>query len=242
VLDTFRPFSWMHAASLAGLLGVTFAAVFLRRRRHHDAPPARGEITFAVFILLLWVGVTVWRLLPGHFDPRYSFPLQLCNLTSLAVPLVLLTSWRPLRAVLYFWGLALSSQGIVTPDLKEGPGRPGFWVFWIFHGTIIGTALYDLTARRFRPTWKDFRYAYFAAWAYLVLALAVDLAFGYNYGYVGRARPDQPSLIDVLGPWPQRLVPIILLVSVAMLILLLPWEVGRVLEGRREAAGKIVRG
>jgi uncharacterized membrane protein YwaF len=72
------------------------------------------------------------------------------------------------------------------------------------------------------------------AWAYLALALAIDLAFGYNYGYVGRARPDQPSLIDVLGPWPQRLVPIILLVSVAMLILLLPWEVGRIMNRRRE--------
>jgi hypothetical integral membrane protein (TIGR02206 family) len=236
VLDTFRPFSWMHAATLAALLGVTLAAVVLRRRRHHEAPPAWGETAFAVLILALWVGVTGWRLLPGHFDPRYSFPLQLCNLTSLAVPLVLLTSWRPLRAVLYFWGLALSSQGIVTPDLKEGPGRPGFWVFWIFHGTIIGTALYDLVARRFRPTWKDFRYAYAAAWAYLIVALALDLAFGWNYGYVGRSRPDQPSIIDVLGPWPQRLVPIILLVSVAMLILLIPWEVGRSLERRREAA------
>lgn len=234
-MDTFRPFSGMHAATVAALLVVTLAAVVLRRRRAHDAPPARGEIAFAGFILALWVGATVWRLLPGHFDPRYSFPFQLCNLTSLAVPLVLLTAWRPLRAVLYFWGLALSSQGIFTPDLKDGPEKPGFWIFWIFHGTIIGTALYDLAARGFRPTWKDFRYAYLGAWMYLTLALALDLAFGWNYGYVGKARPDQPSLIDVLGPWPLRLVPIILLVSVAMLILLVPWEVGRMVQERRKA-------
>jgi hypothetical integral membrane protein (TIGR02206 family) len=233
VLDTFHPFSWLHIMSLAGLLGVTFAAVSLRRRRGPDEPAAGGEIGFAAVVLALWLGVTVWRFLPPHFDSRYSLPLQLCNLTSLAVPLVLFTSWRPLRAILYFWGLGLSSQGILTPDLKDGPARPGFWVFWIFHGTIIGTALYDLAARRFRPAWKDFRAAYLGVWIYFVLVLAVDLAFGWNYGYVGKSRPDQPSVIDVLGPWPQRLVPIILLVSVAMLLLLVPWEVGRTLERRR---------
>ena len=242
MLETFRPFSWMHAASLAGLLGVTLVAVSLRRRRAAGAPATGGEIVFAAIVLVLWLGVTVGRLLPPHFDSRYSLPLQLCNLTSLAVPLVLFTSWRPLRAILYFWGLGLSSQGILTPDLKDGPARPGFWVFWIFHGMIIGTAIYDLAARRFRPAWKDFRYAYLGLWIYFAVVLAADLAFGWNYGYVGKSRPDQPSIIDVLGGWPQRLVPIVLLVSVAMLLLLVPWEVGRLLERRRGEAGRSIQG
>jgi hypothetical integral membrane protein (TIGR02206 family) len=229
-LDRFQPFSWMHAASLAGLLGLTLAAVALRRRRDADAPPSRWEIAWVVFTVLLWIAVNGWQLLPGRYDPRYSLPLQICDLVSLAVPLALLTSWRPLRALLYFWGLALSTQGILTPDLKEGPSRPQFWAFWIIHGAIIGTALYDLAGRRYRPTWKDFRYAYVGSWVYFALILSFDLAFGYNYGYVGKSRPDQPSLIDFLGPWPQRLVAIILLVSGAMLLLLVPWEVARKLQ------------
>jgi len=86
-------------------------------------------------------------------------------------------------------------------------------------------------------SYHDFRYAYLGSWAYFALILPFDLAFGYNYGYVGKSRPDQPSLIDVLGPWPQRLVAIILLVSGAMLLLLIPWEVARKWGERRRAAG-----
>jgi hypothetical integral membrane protein (TIGR02206 family) len=236
MLDTFRPFSWLHAASLAGLLAITFAAVAMRRQRDPEAPPSRWEKGWVAFTVLLWIGVNGWQLLPGRFDPRYSYPFQLCDLVSLAVPLALLTSWRPLRSVLYFWGLALSTQGVLTPDLKEGPARLGFWAFWVIHGAIIGTALYDLAGRRFRPTWRDFRHAYLGSWAYFLLILPFDLVFGYNYGYVGRSLPDQPSLLDVLGPWPQRLVAIILLVSGAMILLLIPWEVRRKWSERRERA------
>jgi hypothetical integral membrane protein (TIGR02206 family) len=234
-MDTFQPFSWTHAASVAALLGLTFLAVALRRRRAADAPPARGEMAWVAFTLALWIAVNGWQLLPGQFDPRSSWPIQICDLVALAVPLALLTRWRPLRAVLYFWGLALSSQGVLTPDLREGPARLWFWAFWLLHGAIIGTALYDIAGRRYRPAWKDFRYAYLGSWAYFLLVLPFDLAFGYNYGYVGRSRPDQPSLIDVLGPWPQRLVAIIVLVSLAMLVLLLPWEIERIWSRRRAA-------
>jgi len=232
-MQTFHPFSWLHAATLAALLGVTFAAVALRRRRAPEAPPSRGEKVWVLVTLLLWIGVNGAQLLPGRFDVRSSLPVQLCDLVSLAVPLAILTSWRPLRAILYFWGLALSSQGVLTPDLREGPSRPQFWAFWVIHGAIIGTALYDLAGRGYRPTWRDFRYAYLGTWVYLLVILPFDLAFGYNYGYVGPGKPDQPSVIDVLGPWPQRLIAIAVLVSIAMLLLLVPWEVARIYRRKR---------
>lgn len=234
-MDTFRPFSWIHILTVAVVFGLTLLAVAVRRRRDPEAPASAWERRFAFFNLIAWSAVNGWWLLPGNFDPSHALPIQMCDLTWLMVAVALVLRWRPARAILYFWGIALSSQGILTPDLQEGPARIVFWLFWIAHGAIVGSAVYDLAARRYRPGWKDFRYAYGAAWIYFLLILPFDIAYGYNYGYVGNARPDRPTLVDVLGPWPQRLVWIILLVSVAMLVLLLPWELGRFLKRRRPA-------
>lgn len=55
MLDTFRPFSWLHAASLAGVLIVTFAAVAMRRQRDLEAPPSRWEKGWVAFTVLLWI-------------------------------------------------------------------------------------------------------------------------------------------------------------------------------------------
>ena len=40
---------------------------------------------------------------------------------------------------------------------------------------------------------------------YLALILPFDLLTGFNYGYVGPAKPLNASLLDWLGPWPWRI-------------------------------------
>jgi uncharacterized membrane protein YwaF len=45
-----------------------------------------------------------------------------------------------------------------------------------------------------------------------------------NYGYVGQSKPGQPSLVDALGPWPQRVFVMVGLAVVVMTGLMVPWE------------------
>jgi len=61
----------------------------------------------------------------------------------------------------------------------------------------------------------------------VLLVLPIDLAFGWNYGFVGPSRPDHPSIVDVLGPWPQRLAAIAAIAAAAMALLLAPWLIVR---------------
>jgi hypothetical integral membrane protein (TIGR02206 family) len=226
-LGDFRPFSATHAAVLLLFAAATALLIRYGRRRRGTAALLRLERRLGGALLLLWVVGNGWWLLPPRFDPARSLPLQVCDVTSLAAAVVLIAPVRFARAVLYFWGIALSIQALITPDLGGGVTTAAFWLFWIAHASAVAIAVYDVAARGFRPTWRDYLVAAGAAAAYLVVVLAINLAFGFNYGYVGRATPGQPSLIDFLGPWPERVVVIAALVAAVMALLVLPWELAR---------------
>jgi uncharacterized membrane protein YwaF len=57
--------------------------------------------------------------------------------------------------------------------------------------------------------------------------LPLDVVFGWNYGFVASARPEQPSIVDYLGPWPGRVAVITGLGLTLLAALVVPWTVGR---------------
>ena len=85
------------------------------------------------------------------------------------------------------------------------------------------TAVYDLAVNRFRPTWRHYAIACAASAAYVAVVLPINLMLGANYGFVGKSKPLNPSIIDVLGPWPERLLIIVPLAALAMALVMLPW-------------------
>jgi hypothetical integral membrane protein (TIGR02206 family) len=227
-MESFRSFSGLHAAVLAVIAALTAIAIMIRRRHAPaDAPPTPVERAVGAAYLALWVGTFVWLLFPPRHDPGTTYPLQLCHLCGACAALVLLTAQRGLRAVLYFCGLGLCTQALATPALTEGPALYPFWFFWLTHGMIVGVAAYDLAARGFRPTARDFRVACVVAALYVAAVLPIDLYCGWNYGFVGRSTPGVPSVVDLLGPWPQRLLPIAAMAVAAMGLLLAPWVLAR---------------
>jgi uncharacterized membrane protein YwaF len=61
----------------------------------------------------------------------------------------------------------------------------------------------------------------------VAIVLPLDLAFDWNYGFVGPGKPEARSIVDALGPWPERLAVIFALVAGVMALLLLPWKLVR---------------
>ena len=161
---------------------------------------------------------------PLH-EPAKTLPLQLCHLTAPAAALLLITRCAALRPLVYFWGLSLCTQALATPSLTEGPALYPFWFFWGTHGLIVGVAIYDVLARGYRPTLRDYGIACAASAAYFALVLPLDIVYGWNYGFVGPGKPDVRTIVDALGPWPERLAAIVALVAGAMALLLLPWRI-----------------
>jgi len=151
--------------------------------------------------------------------------LQVCDVTALSAALVFLTAHRLPQTISYFWGIALSTQGVFTPDLVGGPATLAFWGFWMYHAIVVGAGVYSVVVRGFRPTWRDFFVAASLGLVYACALFALDAATGANYGYLGRTGSSQPSLIDVLGPWPRRVPVMIALALSAMAALQIPWSV-----------------
>jgi hypothetical integral membrane protein (TIGR02206 family) len=137
----------------------------------------------------------------------------------------------------YFLGLALGSQAVFTPDLTTGPTTVSFWAFWLYHLFVVGAGIYVVAVQRFRPAWGDLRFALLFGLAYVAIVFTIDAIFDLNYGYMGRPMPSRPSLLDFLGPWPFRVVFMVLLASAVMTLLLLPWQVlrSRIVRGANAA-------
>jgi len=227
-VDTFRAFSALHFATVAIIATLTVIAILVRRRRPpHPVPPGAIERAVACSYLSFWLGTFVWLRFGPLYDPATTYPLQLCHWCGVAAAGTLLSALPVLRAMTYFCGLGLCTQAMITPSLVEGPALFPFWFFWATHGLVVGGAIYDVAARGYRPTPGHYAIACAIAAFYVLLVLPIDLAFGWNYGFVGPSRPDHPSIVDVLGPWPQRLAAIAAIAAAAMALLLAPWLIVR---------------
>src|SRR5215218_2968662 len=113
-MKEFHPFTPTHAAVIVVFLLMTGALVTLRRRLAGTRGADRMDRVVAAAALAVWVFTTGGPFLPGIYDIHSSLPLQVCHLTNLLTPVALATCWRPARALSYFWGLALSTQGFFT--------------------------------------------------------------------------------------------------------------------------------
>jgi len=234
-MQRFESFSLQHILTVAGF-GIVVTLAIIGAQRVTDLEKRKAvEFGVAALAAVLWLGIVLWGFAPSRFDPRWSFPINICDLVALAVPVAFVRPHRNWHALLYFWGLSLSTQAIFTPDLVSGPLTLAFWIFWLLHVLIVGGAIYILVVRRYRPTWRDCAFAIGMAWVWLLIVFVINIITGYNYGYIGNAKPSQPTLIDYLGPWPLRVLWMGLLGSGAMVLLQLPWSIGRTRQLRCEA-------
>ena len=229
-LRPFSPFTSAHGGALLCIAVVITLAVAYGRKRFvpRSAHALSGfESTLAYANVAVWLAAHGWWQLPTRFDAVTTLPLQMCHITSLIASAVLLTQHRTLRAILYFWAFALCTQAMITPSIVEPPSSPVFWSFWFLHGFVMMTAIYDIAVNGFRPTWRDYRTACIASAGYVAVMLPIDMLLGANYGFVGQSKPLHPSIVDLLGPWPERLLIIVPLAALAMLTVMLPWVMAR---------------
>lgn len=173
---------------------------------------------------LLFIAYVIYYLGWREGGIARNLPLQLCDILNALVPVALLTRWRPARTLVYFWGIGLSTQAIFTPTGEHRLDDPRFWIFWSTHFLILFTALWEVTVRGYRPTRRDLLTALAAGWLYLALILPLNIAFGWNYGFTGDSLPGTPSLLDVLGPWPWRVLVMGALASAVQILLWAVWK------------------
>ena len=187
LVTRFQAFTTEHLVLIAGFLVVCFALALARASHRGTTDELRFRRGFALLIPCFTVPMQVLQLLPGDFDIATSLPLQLCDFAWVAAIVALWTRHWAATALVYFWGLTLTVQGIVTPSLAELFPDPRYFMFWGMHFATVWAAVYltfglrvpahlaQLPVRR-RP----------APLVWAVIVMRFNAVTGTNYGYLNR--------------------------------------------------------
>jgi hypothetical integral membrane protein (TIGR02206 family) len=244
MLAVQREFSAYGPSHLVVLTIFVVGAVLLVviGRRQTEAQARIFGRVFAVLIVAAFVAALVYKLVRPHLDT--SVPLQLCDIAELTAAYALWSQRHWAFVLAYYWGLLLSSQALITPDVgtvEEGaPDFPNhlFVTFFVLHVLVVWAAIYLTFGRRMRPQWRDYRFAIIVTLVWVVFTFTFNAITGTNYGYLNR-KPPTASLLDVLGPWPVYLLVEIAIVLIVWALMTWPWERTRKRSGQTPEASHV---
>jgi hypothetical integral membrane protein (TIGR02206 family) len=220
--DRFDTFSGEHLGLIAGFLVVCVAIAALGRA-HRGTP---SEVPFrrglAVLIPLFTIPMQVLQLLPGDYDLATSLPLQLCDIAWVVAVVALWTRNAAAAALVYYWGLTLTVQGILTPALSQQFPDPRYLMFWGMHFAVVWAAVYLTFGLRVPITWRSYRFALGCTALWAVVVMTFNALTETNYGYLNR-KPASGSVLDLFGPWPGYVVVEVVVVCVVWALMTWPW-------------------
>ena len=177
--------------------------------------PFLGTIVIAAVLLPLA------RKRPGKWLPAVSIILAVllvADEVSYAIVHALVRPHPLLVELTYFWALAGTLQGLLTPDVYFPLWTYDWWQFYGDHSLVVLAALLLVVGRRIYPRKGVVLRVAIASVAFTFLAGIADLVWGGNYMYL-RSVPGTGSLLSIMGPWPWYIATTAAL-AVALLIVL----------------------
>lgn len=218
----FVLFSPTHLVAISVIVLVNLSLLLLRRNPDERLRRAFRYGLAALLIIdeLFW---HLWNLTTGQWSIQTTLPLHLCSVFVFLSAIMLVTRSYRIYEFAYFLGIAGATQAILTPDLGIYD-FPHFRYFQVFlsHGSIVTAAVYMTVVEGFRPTWGSFKRTLIWSNVYMLFVGIINVLIGSNYLYIAH-KPETPSLIDMLGPWPWYLLSLEALGLVLFLFLYLPF-------------------
>ena len=218
----FSPYGQSHLIVMALLVVGGLVLVAWGRRHREPATVARDCRYLAIAILVFMLPLQAVAMVRSGYDLQRSMPLQLCDVAALLAPYALWSRRHWAVSLTYYWGLTLTTQAVITPDLSRDFPDPVFILFWGMHLLIVWAAIYLTWGLGIAPDWRSYATAVVVTLGWMVIVFGVNSAIGSNYGYLN-AKPAAASLLDYLGPWPVYLLVEIAIVSAVWALMTLPW-------------------
>lgn len=230
-MHRFEPYGASHIVLL--VLAVIGTAAFVALGRHVRRTPRELVICRRLAVLLpaVLVPLQLIDFLPGRFDIDTTLPLQLCDLSWVAATVALWTRHRVAVALTYFWGLSLTTQALLTPDLVTDFPDPKFLGFAALHLLVVWVAALLTFGLGLAPRWRELGITVAATAVWMAAVFVVNLGLGTNYGFVN-GKPEGGSVLDLLPSWPTYLLVEAVLVAVTWTAMTWPWEVLRARRAR----------
>jgi hypothetical integral membrane protein (TIGR02206 family) len=178
----------------------------------------------AVLIGATYVVEHAWFIARGTWSADFNLPLHLTDFVTIVSVLALWTAWPLLVELVWFWALTASLQAVLTPDLG-GVDFPElvYWTFFITHGGAVVAAVLLVVGRGIAPRPGAVARAFAATLAVAAAAATANLLTGGNYMWL-REKPDEASLLDVMGPWPWYILSAAILALILFTLLAAPFR------------------
>jgi hypothetical integral membrane protein (TIGR02206 family) len=223
-----------HLVTVAVIAAVTIGLVAAARLR-----PGRwttpAAIVLGAVILANESFYYVWIGLRGQFDVSWALPVQLCDVASVATALALWFRRQLLVELTYFWGIAGTANGLLTPDISDHwPSYP-YIQYFIQHGGIPCAALFLVIGLRIAPSAWAVARVYALTFVLLLADAFINLLTDGDYMYLRRP-PGVSNLLDLMGPWPWYIVGGAVLALALFLILDAPFKIAGLARARSKTA------
>jgi hypothetical integral membrane protein (TIGR02206 family) len=219
----FELFGHSHLLALGVLF--TLNLILILSKNTNDKTKDIIRWTLALILLANEIAWHLWNVAVGRWSIQTMLPLHLCSALVWLGAIMLITKNYRIYEFMYLMGIGGAMQALATPDLGIY-GFPHFRFFQTFasHGLIVTAAIYMTVVERFRPTWKSLLRV--AVWmnVYMVIIYFLNDAIGSNYLMVN-GKPDTPSLLDVLPPWPIYILYMEAIGVITVLVLYLPFAI-----------------
>lgn len=196
--------------------------IWWARRSQHPGTVKLMARSLGALLLLNYIAYTIFRIQSGYWEVRYDLPMEFCNWSTAVTVLALWTRNRTMAELSYFWVLAGSLNGVITPDLQAQFPQFYFFIFWIGHSGLVVAALFVVFGLRLPPRpgslWRVIGYSQL----YFVCAMGVNYLVNGNYGYLSH-KPGGASVLDGLGDWPYYILSMQAVAIVLFAILYAPF-------------------
>ena len=165
-----------------------------------------GLLIFAVLmdpviIFNRWgMGETGWALFWSS-----ALPLYLCDVVSLVAAHALFTKSTHTTEITYCWGLAGTTQGLLTPTLSYDWNTVDYYKFFLQHGGVPVAACLLVWGMGILPEKGAFRRVVYWSWIYIAVIILINLGIQQNYGFLN-GKPNYPTMFDYMGPYPYYLI------------------------------------
>lgn len=219
--DPFVILGTPHLIVLVILLAINLS--LLRLRNASQRAKNAFRIGLGVVLLINEIAWHVWNAAVGTWTLQTMLPLHLCSVLVWGSAYMLLTNSTQAYEFVYFLGVGAGIQAVMTPDLGIY-GFPHFRFFQTFisHGGIIVAAMFMTLVQNQRPYPSSIKRVMVGGILYMIVVYGINSIVGSNYLFIMH-KPETPSLIDLLGPWPFYILGLYGIALIEFAILYLPF-------------------
>ena len=226
ILPNVPPFLRFSVSHLAAMVLSIFLFIYIPYLINKNPKSSWVDIvpkTLGILLIGNEVGWVFYKLSLGHTYWAEFMPFELCTINAYILGILLI--FRPSYAifeVVYFWAMAGTVQGLITPRLFAGYPHYLFFEYFITHTGIVLATLILIFRYNWKVTWLSLWRALLWLQVPALINLVFDFTFDVNYMFM-RALPKVSSVLDYFGDWPWYIFGCEIFALVSFVFCLLPF-------------------